>query len=79
VQQHPLGFRENADIEAVAAHRCELVSGRKKGNRGLLTFRTSPWSNRLRHASGIDGTASLANGDFGRGLPTNRRKMVSPV
>jgi hypothetical protein len=45
----------------------------------FLAFRPSPSPNRSRRASGMDGTASLANRDFGRVLRTNRRKVVSPL
>jgi hypothetical protein len=42
----------------------------------FLTFRPSPSWNRSHRASGMDGTASLANRDFSRVLRTNRREVV---
>jgi hypothetical protein len=48
------------------------------GLRSIISsqFRPSPSSNRSPRASGMDGTASLANRDFDRVSRTNRRKVV---
>src|SRR5208337_4660445 len=65
--------------------QADLDKGRRHdGLTSVASITSAPsWrstsTNRGCRASSMDGTASLANRDFGRVLPLNRRKLLSPV